>query len=268
MINTDTFYQVENSTIIAGPMARPGHIGVNSDPAEFGYYPFWIDTPDNPGPYHSLETGKPTVDEPNKQVVRTDSWTAWPEDQVRDTKEQEILEQIPQYSATQEINDPSGVQANVIKATAAAQEKLRELDDSADPASVDPEIEIPDSGVGYALLSAEVTEQAPWVGTPQNIYGPDVRLEIQTEYEDQGSEARANVDIGGVLLPSLTFTQDTTNPKIWILSFPSDRLVADTGVICKVSLLWGAGSLRVGRELVLEGLGARSSGAVQYGVAG
>jgi hypothetical protein len=166
--NTGKFYQVDNSAIIAGPMTRPGFIGANSDPADFGYYPFWIDTPAQPGTYYSLATGEPTVDEPNKRVVRTDSWTAWPEDQVRDTKEQEILEQIPQYTVAQEINDPSGVQANVIKATAAAQEKIRELNASTDPAAVDTKItwdHTPDptllaSGDGWSVGSIQMSIMA------------------------------------------------------------------------------------------------------------
>jgi hypothetical protein len=98
VINTNSFYKVENSAIVAGPTGWPGHIGKKSDPVEFGYYPLWIDEPDQPGPYQTSTASDPVVDEDSKRVVIFHTWVdAAPQD-----KREQILQiaedQVPDYS--------------------------------------------------------------------------------------------------------------------------------------------------------------------------
>jgi len=274
--STDWFYFVDQDVIDEerGRYPRPGYGAGSPDStlANDGHYRLWEDTGgDAPGPYYRKVTGELIV--ANERVERVDYWDDSTPEQKRQRITDNIGAQVSEPSAKDLIDDPD-IEKDVIREESAAEDKRIELQNTQDAAldDFDPTIAVApkQDGVEYSRLIADLLMQEPWVGTPDNVYGPVVSLTVQSGYEDQGSEARMNVVApGAVNIPSLTFVQRAApDDNVWDLVYPSDRLWASPDDSCTVELLWGVGSVPVSRKIKLNGYGHRVGQPVRYGVAG
>ncbi len=261
---TENFYLVESGAITDGPYPRPRKYGDSTSDetlAAAGHYRLWVqEVGRSPGEYYSKIIGPVTV--VAGRCEQTKTWVEWSDEEKIEHLQEQTLKQIPQATVQESLNDPA-IERDIVRASAAANEKLRELE-TADLDTFDPTLQPPPGDPTYSILSAEYTEQEPYVGTPGNKYGPRVVLQVKDGESASGDAARANVKMGATLLPSLVFAA-TEDPAVFDLGFPSDRLVADPNTPVEVVLLWGSGSAQVGRTLKLAALGDRESGSVRAG---
>lgn len=189
---------------------------------------------------------------------------------VRKNYAQQIEAQLPDASVRDSVRDPL-VQADISRSLAAATDKEIELQDTddADLDSFDPSLDVapPQNGKGYSHFAVNIIELEPWAGAPDNYLGFEAVLNIQTQYEDQGAEARlyvvdAPADTGAVL----PFVQDVEDPQKWSVNARDGFMWADPNAECTVQLLWGAGSLPTSGKLTCKGQNDRQARVVRYAV--
>jgi hypothetical protein len=274
-VETQKYYQVVDSVIGDRSTTQYAPNDTDAFKAAHGDYRVWEDK-DAVNPYGSFAYSQPdpmVIDEPNTRITQLYVWHDLSAADKRQRITDNIGAQVSAPSAKDLIDDPD-IEKDVIREESAAEDKRIELQNTQDAAldDFDPTIAVApkQNGVEYSRLIADLLMQEPWVGTPDNVYGPVVSLTVQSGYEDQGSEARMNVVApGAVNIPSLTFVQRAApDDNVWDLVYPSDRLWASPDDSCTVELLWGVGSVPVSRRIQLNGYGHRVGQPVRYGVAG
>lgn len=200
---------------------------------------------------------KPSVSEIEAQVK---PWAA-------SVRREEILRQIPVFSATNLTIDPLA-ENDVIRYSAAAADRLRELEESDDPENFDPTIQVadPQADVAYSRLSVTIQYLEPWVGAPADDIGFRAYLQTADDRADEGDEARLLVVSGADQGAVLPFTQDPTDTSVWVVDSRDGNKWADPEQPITVQLLWGAGSLIVSPTITCKRLYDRKAVAVRYGV--
>ena len=170
-----------------------------------------------------------------------------------------INSQVPNPSQQDVINDPK-LENEVFKYLAAATEKTLDLQDTLDANlnAFDTTINA-DNGQGastaYSRFTVTITEQDPWVGAPNNIYGWHCELTVASGSEGTGSEGRLLIvddpspDSGGVL----SFTQDPTDSSLWIFESRDGGKWLDPAYEATIQLLWGGGSVSVSPDITVRG---------------
>jgi hypothetical protein len=271
LIETRYYWQVENGEIVANSrQTRPSQFGTGSSAeylADHGYYTEREDRPERPGEFYD-QTSSQTVNYPYVDVQY--SWVEWTPERKREALGADIYEQVPDTSVRDNVRD-NGREADISRHWGAAADKMIELQNTADSDldTFDTTLDVApaSSGKGYARFTVSIKP------TAGGDYSIEMVLKIETDYEDQGADARATIvdaPIGSGA--TLTFTQDADDSQIWRIT--PDYLKtnfgyswADPELPATLELRWGAGSLVVSPRLTTERLDDRKAALVRYGVA-
>lgn len=137
---TDYYYDYQLDPGLKRRLLRSqlNRIGINDDDAgawNGGYARLWVDDPAQPGQYWLNVTGKPVLELGDQRVEQVNSWTEWTPEQKRAALEQEIDQQIPVTSVTDEVRD-STARAKTEHLAARAKSALIALD-ATDDAGLD-----------------------------------------------------------------------------------------------------------------------------------
>lgn len=281
MIETSYYYQFTTNPdiVINKPYLReqltgqPG-VAINTSDLEVydaGYARGWIEEHANPyGRFAADTTPAPTLDPTNERCTQVQEWTDATEEEKRSSLSDQIDQQVPDATLQARVKDPL-VESDIARSLAAATDKHVELDDTdaVDLDTFDSALAVapPQNGQGYSQLAVSIIELPIWAGAPDNNLGFEAVLNIETDYEDQGAEARLYVidapsDAGAVL----PFVQDTENPKRWSVEARDGHKWQDPDETCTVQLLWGAGSLPTSQRMKCKGKYDRQAAMVRYAV--
>ena len=181
-------------------------------------------------------------------------------------KQQEINAQIPVYTATDLSVDPVK-EADVVRYSAAAADKLIELQGASDPGTVDSTLNVAEpqaADVGYSRLSLTIAYLDPWAGAPTSTSGWVATLKVE---DGDGAEARVFVvDAPSDVTAVLPFTQDPADPSKWVCEARDGHKWSDHNLPVTLRLLWGNGSVTVSPDIICAKLHDRKATAVRYGV--
>lgn len=269
MIKTRSRYHVEGGVVVGSVLEDFSAQWQSPDgqsPETHGFYELWTDAPTaEQAQYYAHATGSPVWNEAEQRVDG-----AWSPEQQRAVILNDINAQVPDATVAQSVRDPL-VEADIARYLAAATDKSIELQDTAaeDLGTFDPTLDVapPQNGKGYSQFAVDIRELEPWAGAPDNTLGFEAVLNVQTEYEDQGAEARLYVidapSDSGAVLP---FVVDAEDPSKWIATSRDGNKWADPDMGCRVQLLWGAGSLPTSSKLQCKGQNDRQAQLVRYAV--
>ena len=246
-------------------------IGWKNDTAAYAESEWYEDTyPASSGPCETTHNNEPT------KIANQAVWefVAMSAEDCNAAKraqyEQDIRLQVQDTTVATTLEDPL-IETDIVREQAAASEKRRELDDTAD-ADLDgfsPMLDVkpPQSDFGYARLSIEVAQQEPWVGAPADDTGWRAVLQIQSDYAADGADARLSItDSPKGIDGPLPFTADPDDPLRWTVEASAGKMwQGDDGPVSAV-LRWGSGSIIVGRVLTSPSMHVRDSQNVEYGV--
>ena len=248
-------------------------VGTRSPISEYAQFELYEDTyPAPSGPCERQREALPTLADGKSvwgfvTLPEAECNAAW-----REQIDARIDAQVGDSTVAPTLLDPT-IERAIVRQQAAASEKRRELEATAgaDLPEFDPTLDVsqPQDDVGFARLTLSIARVTPRAGFPDNIYGYVAELVIQKDYASDGADARLMIRSAPKgPRPNQPFTVDPEDSTRWTYEIEEGYRWTDPDdpVPVTADLIWGSGSVSIGRLMTVQGLHNDDSQNVRYGL--